>query len=137
MNKKSDKKYSVGFKKPPQHTQFQPGRSGNPNGRPKKTDLLADVLRKELNARIVVVKDGKRLRVPMQQAIIKQVLNMAAKGDSKAFDNLLKAIKLHRPDGGDNLGQLVQEFRAIHIQHMALDQERNVSEAGGMTDETK
>lgn len=125
MKKKRDEEYSVGFKKPPQHTQFRPGQSGNPFGRPKKTETVGDVLRKELNTRITVVRDGKRQRVPMLRAIIKQNLNMAVKGDSKAFSNLLKALRIHRPEGGDNLGILVQEFRAIHEQRKAADQERH------------
>ena len=125
MSTKDDTEYSVGFMKPPRHTQFKPGQSGNPHGRPKKTDTVADVLRKELNSRITVVKDGKRRRLPMLRAIIKQNLNLAAKGDSKAFGNLLKALKAHRPDGGDNLNVLAQEFRAIHAQHEASDQERH------------
>ena len=125
MSTKDDTEYSVGFMKPPRHTQFKPGQSGNPHGRPKKTDTIADVLRKELNSRITVVKDGKRRRLPMLRAIIKQNLNLAAKGDSAAFGNLLKALKAHRPDGGDNLLALTQEFRAIHAQHEASDQERH------------
>jgi hypothetical protein len=59
MSEQDDTEYSVGFMKPPRHTQFKPGQSGNPHGRPKKTDTVADVLRKELNSRITVVKDGK------------------------------------------------------------------------------
>jgi hypothetical protein len=124
MSKKDDAEYSVGFMKPPRHTQFKPGQSGNPYGRPKKTDTVADVLRKELNTRITVVKDGKRKRLPMLQAIIKQNLNLAVKGDSKAFGNLLKALKAHRPDGGDNLSALVEEFRAISARHKTSDEER-------------
>jgi hypothetical protein len=138
MSEQDEKEYSVGFMKPPRHTQFKPGQSGNPYGRPKKTDTVADVLRKELNTRITVVKDGKRQRLPMLRAIIKQNLNLAAKGDSRAFGNLLKALKAHRPDGGDNLNALVQEFRAIHAQHKASDQERsNPSETGDIKGETK
>jgi len=61
----------------------------------------------------------------MLRAIIMQNLNLAAKGDSAAFGNLLKLLKAHRPDGGDNLFALAQEFRAIHAQHEASDQERH------------
>src|ERR1700758_809031 len=32
----NDSEYPVGYKKPPKHTQFKPGQSGNPNGRPRK-----------------------------------------------------------------------------------------------------
>lgn len=138
MSEQDDKEYFVGFMKPPRHTQFKPGQSGNPHGRPRKTDTVADVLRKELNSRITVVKNGKRQRLPMLRAIIKQNLNLAAKGDSKAFGNLLKALKAHRPDGGDNLNALVQEFRAIHAQHKASDQERRKPSATSEPDiETK
>ena len=133
MNKENDEGYSIGFKKPPRHTQFQPGRSGNPSGRPKKAEAVSDVLKKELNARITVLKDGKRQRVPMLRAIIKQLVNMAAKGDSQAFANLLKAIKLERPDGGDNLGLLLQEFRALNAQHTGSSQEkRRINEAADL-----
>jgi Family of unknown function (DUF5681) len=33
-----DQEYDVGYKKPPEHTRFSKGKSGNPNGRPKNTD---------------------------------------------------------------------------------------------------
>jgi len=31
----SDDGFTVGYKKPPQHSRFQPGRSGNPRGKQK------------------------------------------------------------------------------------------------------
>jgi hypothetical protein len=131
MTKKKDKEYSVGFRKPPRHTQFKPGQSGNPHGRPKRKNSVADVIQKELHARVAIVNDGKRRTVPMQVAIIKQLLNLAAKGDSKVFGNLMKALKLHQAEGGDNLATLVQEFRAVHEQDMEADrQRRNLSELG-------
>jgi len=138
MAKKRSANYPIGDKKPRRGSQFKPGRSGNPHGRPKQADTVADVLQKELKARIAVVKDGKRQMVSMLRAIIKQHLNMAAKGDSKAFDNLLKALKVHRIESGDNLSALVQEFRAIHEQHVAADHERvKLSDVGDLNGQTE
>ena len=50
MQKSSDKKseektdgYEVGYRKPPKHSQFKPGQSGNPNGRPRGASLATQV----------------------------------------------------------------------------------------------
>lgn len=52
----------VGYKKPPRHTRFKPGQSGNPNGRPRKKVTLAESIQKELNTRITVNEGGKQRR---------------------------------------------------------------------------
>jgi hypothetical protein len=117
MPKKKTANYSIGYKKPPCHSQFKPGQSGNPHGRPKKTDSVEEILRRELSARIAIVKDGKRQRVSMLRAIVKQKLNKAATGDLRAMAILFGMLRSFGPDHGDNLSELVQEFRAIHARH--------------------
>jgi hypothetical protein len=86
----SNRKGDNGYRKPPVHSRFVKGRSGNPKGRPKgsrnfRTDLLA-----ELEERIPV-REGERVR-PMtkQQALIKTMINKALKGDVRAADVLVK-----------------------------------------------
>jgi hypothetical protein len=44
----------VGFKKPPKHSQFKKGRSGNPHGRPKEYDAAAE--RRQLRALLGLLK---------------------------------------------------------------------------------
>lgn len=104
--------YSVGYKKPPRHTQFKPGRSGNPHGRPKKTDTVAEVLARELNKIAPLpLKDGRKLRLPMRDFIIRRLLLEAAKGNVKAAALALPELKSPQPEGGNNLPMLVHEFR--------------------------
>jgi hypothetical protein len=121
--KKHEEKYPVGYKQPPRHTQFKQGQSGNPKGRPKKAATLPEVLTKELRTRVPIVNNGKRKKVSMLEAIVKQHLNKAANGDSKAAAMVLNHIKENRPDVGDNLSELVQEFRAVHNRHEAADRD--------------
>lgn len=122
---KHDEKEPVGYKQPPRHTQFKPGKSGNPKGRPKKAATLPDVLSKELRTRVPIVNNGKRKKVSLLVAIVKQHLNKAANGDAKAAALVLNHIKENRPDVGDNLSELVQEFRAVHNRHAAADRDRS------------
>jgi hypothetical protein len=66
---KEDPQYPVGYKKPPRHTQFKPGMSGNAKGRPKGAKNFATVLEHELRARIEVTENGKRKRISKREAI--------------------------------------------------------------------
>lgn len=78
------KPYEVGYRKPPKTTRFKPGRSGNPRGRPKgsrnfKTDLL-----EELDDKIRVSMDGRGRTLSKRQALLKQLVTDALKGQWKA-----------------------------------------------------
>jgi Family of unknown function (DUF5681) len=90
---KEDPQYPVGYKKPPRHTQFKPGMSGNAKGRPKGAKNFATVIEKELRARIEVTENGKRKRISKREAIAKQTVNRAAVGDPKATSTLLNEAR--------------------------------------------
>lgn len=59
----------------------------------------------------------------MLRAILKQHLNKAASGDARSATLLFNTLKFQEPEVGDNLGALVQEFRAIHARNMVRDQD--------------
>ncbi len=48
MSKQVRQQDKAGFKTPPKHSQFKKGKSGNPNGRPRKYDPTEE--RKQLNS---------------------------------------------------------------------------------------
>jgi len=95
MPDQDDSKYPIGYKKPPRHTRFQPGLSGNAKGRPKGAKNFATVIEQELRTPIEVTENGKRKRISKRQAIVKQTVNKAVAGDPKATLILLGEVRFH------------------------------------------
>ena len=53
--------YDTGYGKPPKHTQFKPGHSGNPRGRPRGQQNFKTVIEQALNEKITI-REGDRTR---------------------------------------------------------------------------
>lgn len=79
---------SVGYGKPPKHTQFAKGLSGNPKGRPKGSQNLSTLLEKIGRQRISVTENGRTRQLTKFEATILQLLNKAVRGDIKAINEL-------------------------------------------------
>ncbi len=84
----SDENYDVGYGRPPKHTQFKKGQSGNPKGRKKGARGLKTDLRAELNERIEITENGKTVKLTKQQLMVKQLAAKAIKGDVRAIGKL-------------------------------------------------
>lgn len=134
MRKKKGSEFPVGYKKPPRHTRFKPGQSGNPNGRPRKKSTLAESIERELNTRITVTEGGKQRRITKLDAIAKQQTNKAVSGDLKAAALLMKAVEPRQFDPMDNLSPVLHEMRAIHAKHEVASQ--NATRVGSAAEVT-
>jgi hypothetical protein len=82
--------YQVGRCKPPQHTRFRKGRSGNPKGRPKTSRKLTSLALQIMNEKVTVTENGRRRQITKLQAALKQLINKAASGDFRATREVLK-----------------------------------------------
>jgi len=80
--------YEIGFGKPPKHSRFRKGLSGNPKGRPKGRRNLATVLERTLQEKVVINENGVRKTVTKLEAAAKQLVNKAAAGDLAALRQL-------------------------------------------------
>src|SRR5438309_11639007 len=87
---KDPPEYRVGYGKPPQHTRFRKGRSGNPKGRPKRAESFARLARRTLNERIAIKENGERRVISKLEAVLKQLINKAATGDARAIREIIK-----------------------------------------------
>ena len=85
--------YEVGYGKPPRHTRFQKGRSGNPAGRPRGKKNLTTLLSDALDHKIIVVENGRRKRISKREAIVTQLVNKSASADLKATQILLAMLR--------------------------------------------
>ena len=82
----------VGPGRPPKHSQFRKGQSGNPTGRPKGTLNIATVLERVLREKVVINENGQRRTITKFEAAFKQQVNKAVMGDTNAF-KVLSTLK--------------------------------------------
>lgn len=76
--------YEIGDKRPPKHSQFKPGVSGNPRGRPKGSVNLRSRVTKHLRQSVTVTRNGRSVKMQKGDLIALQIVDTAAKGDLKA-----------------------------------------------------
>jgi Family of unknown function (DUF5681) len=97
-NRPSVGDYQIGYGKPPRHTRFGPGKSGNPGGRPRGASAgRADRLALKEIYRLIAVREGDQtLTLPTFQAMIRQLGRIALKGNGSAirtYFGLVQAIE--------------------------------------------
>lgn len=88
--------YRVGYGRPPQHTRWKKGQSGNPKGRPKRssqkdTIQIIDAL---LEEEFTVIQDGVSRRMTFLEAILNQLWIKEMAGDMGALNVRLALQKL-------------------------------------------
>ena len=98
--KNSSQTYKIGYGRPPVHTRFKRGQSGNPSGRPR--GITAGRVRKlalQEAYRLVRIKEGDNtVALPAIQAIMRAQLALAAKGNGPAQRAIIAAIEAFEED---------------------------------------
>jgi Family of unknown function (DUF5681) len=80
---------AVGYRKPPTHSQFKPGQSGNPLGRKPQFGSFDHDLLTELSEEISIRENGIERKISKQRAMINALVSSAIRGNVRAASVVL------------------------------------------------
>lgn len=101
-----DRAHDVGYARPPRHSRFQPGQSGNPRGRPRAAKNSATIVREALTAKVKLKENGRTRTMSKLEVSMTQLANKAAGGDLKA---IAMVLSLYRDAEADAAGRSREE----------------------------
>ena len=84
--------YLVGYGRPPKASQFRPGNSGNPKGRPKGSRSVGALLKVAIEQKVAVTENGKTRRISALEVMLRRLVNDAMRSDPRALKLLLPLI---------------------------------------------
>lgn len=94
--------YQVGYGKPPKEHQFQPGKSGNPAGKPKGAKNMSTLFKENFEQKQPVKLNGKTKKMTPMEITFRQIAQKAMTGDYKFVILALTLCQKH--------GQTSEEF---------------------------
>jgi hypothetical protein len=94
QNESGPTDYAIGFGRPPKHSQFKPGKSGNPRGRPKKRASLQDIVTAVLFEKMAVRMGERTQKIASVDVLIRTAVNRALKGDHRFLTSVIAIIRM-------------------------------------------
>jgi len=95
--------YAVGYRKPPMHSRFRPGQSGNPAGRRKGVRNLMTDVRRTLRVPVSVKEGGRARKISTQEGALLVLREKALKGDARALDRLIELASRFNNEPGETV----------------------------------
>lgn len=99
--------YAVGYCRPPLHTRFQPGVSGNPSGRRKGRKNIRTLFEQILSEEIPLREGSVTKKITKAEALVRGLVIGAMKGDSRSQLTLFRLA--------EQIGQLEQAPEPLRI----------------------
>ncbi|KPA99893.1 DUF5681 domain-containing protein [Ahrensia marina] len=125
--------YKIGYGKPPTHSQFKKGQSGNPKGRPKGKTLFRTEVQ-EIGRKMATVRtNGKTSKVPMTRVVLQTVLQRALDGDKTSTKQILELFDKYLDEPGDekNVAEISPADKALIDEYLAEITSFNDNEEAG------
>src|SRR5262249_53619310 len=108
--------YKIGYRRPPHHTRFEKGRSGNPRGRPQGHANAKTIVSRAINERVRIREGETERAMTKLEAMLQGHLVKAIKGDARSASlviNLVTRLGLLAETENKTLTALSEEDHAI------------------------
>jgi hypothetical protein len=106
----------VGYGRPPRHTRFKKGQSGNPNGRPLGSANAKTIVARAIQEKVTVREGDKPRAMTKLEAMLQGHLVKAIKGDARSASlviNLVTKLGLLAETDNKTITALSEEDHAI------------------------
>jgi hypothetical protein len=128
--------YEIDYGKPPRHTRFEKGRSGNARGRPRGAKNFTTIVGEALREPGVINENGRRKRTTKMEVIFKQLVNKAAIGEYRPIQLLLSFLEKHPPINTESTAVTAAELDdKVNLLRDAVEELRKLG-VPGVTDLT-
>ncbi len=115
--------FAVGYGRPPVHSRFKPGKSGNSKGRAKQSRNMRTIVQQVLNEDMQIREGGRLRRMSAMEALVRTTLTRSFKGDPKALVSLIVIMKQsgYGPDRDEPAADLLSgsDYEAIVADYLA------------------
>ena len=117
MSNASDDDEGAGWGKPPKHSRFKPGNSGNPKGRPAKPRGVAEAVARHLDKPMRVRVGGRARRITKREVLVHQLFERACELNDASGCHWLSLAVHH---GHEGLYE-ANEARSAHLMEKACN----------------
>lgn len=119
--------YSVGYGRPPKHSQFKNGTSGNPGGKrkPRLSPPLPDIghlLHEILAEPTAITINGRATKTSLLEIVLKTLAHGAVKGDPRSLRELNRMLERYpapRPEAVRSNGPSAREILMRKLNEIA------------------
>ena len=121
--------YAVGYCRPPKASQWKPGQSAYPAGRPKGSKNEDTIVREVMNRKVALSLGGNVRKVSLLEAVWTKIADDALKGNAKAqalITNRARSLETTDPEtptlSRDDEQVLTSYHRQVEAEIRAKDQ---------------
>jgi ribosomal protein L33 len=108
--------YTIGYCKPPTHSQWRPGQCGYPQGRRKNTRNFKTDVKATLKAPVQVTRGAQPRKISTQEAMLLRLREKGLNGDVRALERMIQLAQVYNNEElASSVGLTVEDESVLRV----------------------